>query len=39
MTGALFAIIAPVFIIAAIGYGWTRLERPFDAEGTTATNE
>lgn len=35
MTGALFAIIAPVFFIAAIGYAWTRLERPFDAEFVT----
>lgn len=35
MTGELFAIIAPVFITAAIGYGWMRLGRPFDAEFVT----
>lgn len=32
----LFAIIAPVFISAAIGYGWARREMPFDNEFTTS---
>ena len=31
----LLAIIAPVFVCAAIGYGWSRLGRPFDAEFVT----
>jgi predicted permease len=31
----LFAIIAPVFICAAIGYGWARRGMPFDNEFTT----
>jgi predicted permease len=26
-----FSIIAPVFLIAAIGYGWARLKMPFDS--------
>jgi predicted permease len=32
----LFAIIAPVFIGAAIGYGWARRGMPFDNEFTTS---
>ena len=32
----LIAIIAPVFVCAAIGYGWARLGRPYDAEFVTA---
>jgi predicted permease len=32
----LFAIIAPVFISAAIGYGWARRGMPFDNEFTTS---
>lgn len=32
----LFAIIAPVFISAAIGYGWARRDMPFDNEFTTS---
>jgi len=32
----LFAIIAPVFICAAIGYGWARRGMPFDNEFTTS---
>lgn len=35
MNGELIAIIAPVFITVAIGYAWTRLGRPFDAEFIT----
>ncbi len=31
----LIAIIAPVFVCAAIGYGWARLGRPYDAEFVT----
>lgn len=31
----LFAIIAPVFVCAAIGYGWARRGMPFDNEFTT----
>lgn len=31
----MFAIIAPVFICAAIGYGWARRGMPFDNEFTT----
>ena len=32
----LIAIIAPVFVCAAIGFGWSRLGRPYDAEFVTA---
>jgi len=32
----LFAIITPVFICAAIGYGWARRGMPFDNEFTTS---
>ena len=32
----LFAIIAPVFICAAIGFGWSRRGMPFDNEFTTS---
>ena len=31
----LIAIIAPVFVCAALGYGWARLERPYDTEFVT----
>jgi len=31
MTAQIFAIIAPVFLIAALGYGWARFKMPFDA--------
>jgi predicted permease len=31
----LAAIVAPIFICAAIGYGWARLRRPFEAEFVT----
>jgi len=30
MTAQIFAIIAPVFLIAALGYVWARLKMPFD---------
>lgn len=30
MNAQIFAIIAPVFIIAAVGFGWARLKMPFD---------
>ena len=36
MIADLFAIIAPVFVCAAIGYGWARRGMPFDAAFTTA---
>ena len=32
----LIAIIAPVFLCAAIGYGWSRIGPPYDAEFVTA---
>lgn len=32
MTAELFAIIAPVFLIAGIGFGWGRLKLPFDTQ-------
>ena len=31
----LIAIIAPVFVCAALGYGWARLGRPYDTEFVT----
>jgi len=34
--GQLAAIIAPVFVCAAIGYLWARLRRPFETEFVTA---
>ncbi|MDF1733919.1 MAG: hypothetical protein P1U37_01450 [Minwuia sp.] len=36
MTAQLFAIIAPVFIIAGFGFGWRRLRLPFDTATVTA---
>lgn len=36
MTAQLFAIIAPVFIIAGFGFGWRRLHLPFDTATVTA---
>ena len=36
LTSDLFAIIAPVFICAAVGYGWARRDMPFDNEFTTS---
>ncbi|MBT4932887.1 MAG: AEC family transporter [Rhodospirillaceae bacterium] len=36
MLGDLFAIIAPVFICAGIGFIWARQERPFDVDLVTA---
>ncbi|HJN04237.1 MAG TPA: AEC family transporter [Alphaproteobacteria bacterium] len=36
MIGELFAIIAPVFLIVAIGFAWARIGRPFDTEFVTA---
>jgi len=33
---ALAAIVAPIFVCAAIGFAWGRLRRPFDAEFVTA---
>ncbi|SLN32636.1 AEC family transporter [Oceanibacterium hippocampi] len=36
MLGTLFAIIAPVFVTAGIGYVWARQERPFHAETITS---
>ena len=36
MTAQLFAIIAPVFIIAGFGLGWRRLHLPFDTATVTA---
>jgi predicted permease len=35
MTAELFAIIAPVFLIAGIGFGWGRLKLPFDTKTVT----
>lgn len=35
MTAELFAIIAPVFLIAGIGFGWGRLRLPFDTKTVT----
>src|SRR3546814_2853420 len=35
-SGQLAAIIAPVFVCAAIGYLWARLRRPFETEFVTA---
>ncbi|MEC9346350.1 MAG: AEC family transporter [Pseudomonadota bacterium] len=35
MTGELFAIIAPVFVIAGVGLAWKRLGMPFDTETIT----
>jgi predicted permease len=32
--GEIFAVIAPVFVTAAIGFGWTRLGMPFETEMT-----
>ncbi|MBC8445090.1 MAG: AEC family transporter [Rhodospirillaceae bacterium] len=36
MLGDLFAIIAPVFICAGIGFIWARLQRPYDVDLVTA---
>lgn len=36
LAAELFAIIAPVFICAAIGFGWARRGMPFDNEFTTS---
>ncbi|NQU56235.1 MAG: AEC family transporter [Rhodospirillales bacterium] len=36
MLGDLFAIIAPVFICAGIGFIWAKQERPFDVDLVTA---
>ncbi|WP_416900391.1 MAG: AEC family transporter [Minwuia sp.] len=36
MTAELFAIIAPVFLIAGIGLAWGRLKLPFDTATVTA---
>ncbi len=36
MFAALAAIVAPIFVCAAIGFAWGRLRRPFDAEFVTA---
>src|SRR5215468_12185838 len=33
---ALAAIVAPIFVCAAIGFAWARLNRPFEAEFVTA---
>lgn len=35
MTAELFAIIAPVFLVAGIGFGWGRLKLPFDTGTVT----
>jgi len=35
LASELFAVIAPVFVSAAIGYGWARRGMPFDNEFTT----
>lgn len=35
MTAELFAIIAPVFLCAALGYGWARLGQPFQVDFVT----
>jgi len=35
MLSGLLTTIAPVFVCAAIGYGWTRLGRPFDTDMVT----
>lgn len=32
----LFAVVAPVFLLALLGYGWTRRGLPFDVPGVTA---
>jgi malate permease and related proteins len=36
MTAQIFAIIAPVFLIAATGYGWARAKMPFDSAMVSA---
>ncbi|MGH6926932.1 MAG: AEC family transporter, partial [Dongiaceae bacterium] len=36
MFAELAAIVAPIFVCAAIGFAWARLRRPFDAEFVTA---
>lgn len=38
MTAELFAIIAPVFLIAGIGFGWGRLKLPFDNATVTGVS-
>lgn len=35
MTAQIFTIIAPVFLIAALGYGWARMKLPFHADMVT----
>ena len=35
MTNQLFAIIAPIFVCAALGYGWARTKRAWDTEFVT----
>ncbi|NQV82015.1 MAG: AEC family transporter, partial [Alphaproteobacteria bacterium] len=35
MTGALFSIVAPVFLTAAIGFAWVRSGRVFDTDFVT----
>ena len=36
MIGQLFAIIAPLFVCAGIGYGWARAGRDFDVDLVTS---
>lgn len=36
MIAQLFAIIAPVFVIAGLGFGWRRIRLPFDTATVTA---
>jgi hypothetical protein len=36
MITQLFSILAPVFFGAAFGYGWAKLDKPFDAEFVTS---
>ena len=36
MFAALAAIVAPIFVCAAIGFAWARFNRPFEAEFVTA---
>lgn len=35
MTAEIFAIMAPIFVVAGLGYGWARLGRDFDTDFVT----
>lgn len=36
MIAQVFSIVAPVFVVALVGYGWARLRQPFDTQMVSA---